>query len=267
VIMCSWTSRWLGWVGCLALLPLATAWAQDRRPGDDRRQDRREDRKPDSKEVDRARAEVEKLRDELTAHLQKARELEERLRAAANRLNQLEGRGGGVRVIIIRDGDRGGPGQGEPGRRFEGPGSRPGDRQPGPGQGPGDRRGPDNRRGNPPGPGFPGGGPGGPGGPGGGPGSGPGPGFPPPGGGGPGFQPPPDQRFQEIERRLEMIMHQLEELRRQMRGPQQPGGPPQPGHRGPGGPPGAGPQNRRHDDQRPDAGPGDRRPEELPDRR
>ncbi len=230
------------------LLPLVPAWAQP--PRDDRPGDRPGDRKVDPKDLEKARHDVEQLRKELTEQLHKVKAMEDRLREAAERLNKLEGKGGGVRVIIVRDGDpQGGPGGGMQGGMPGGGGGMQGGF---PGGGGGGGRGWGGGGGG--GGGFAGmqGGPGrgwGGGGMGGGrPGEGgggdrrpdPGPGGrnPQPGGGGGDWRPGPGggDRIQELERRMEAIMRELEELRRQMQGGRPGGGGGRPGDGGPGGP-------------------------------
>jgi hypothetical protein len=111
MILSGTTPRRLSWGGGLVLglglmlLPLVPGWAQER-PGDARKDERSEDRKPDStpdaRQLNRARVEVEKLRDELAEQVKKMHAAEEKLRQAAQRLHELEGKGGDIRIIILR---------------------------------------------------------------------------------------------------------------------------------------------------------------------
>ncbi len=213
------TPRSLTWGGLLIvfgiaalLLPTVPTFAQSQRREerrDDRREERREGGRPDAADADRARAEVERLKKELTEQLERVRQTEERLRDAAARLGRAEGREverGDIRIIIVRPGDR------PPGRNTPAP---PAVRPPQPPQPPG--------RTPSPAP------PGAPARPGTGTGAGAGavpmrpgvPGVPGlPGGVGRGRGDDGDRRIRDLERRLDELQRLLEEMRRQMRGGQ-----------------------------------------------
>jgi beta-lactamase regulating signal transducer with metallopeptidase domain len=70
-----------------------------------RAQDRKEP--PDPREVEKAREEVEKLKHELMEQMKKVKAAEEKLREAAERLGRAEGKGDErVRIVIIREGEK-----------------------------------------------------------------------------------------------------------------------------------------------------------------
>jgi beta-lactamase regulating signal transducer with metallopeptidase domain len=211
MIMRGTTPRRLTWAGFTAvlgmaalLLPVLPTWAQAPAPRDgDRSGERPRERGDDNEKratVEKARAELAVAEAELARARAQVAQAEARLKAAQARLSEVEGRrqGGGQRMIIIIT-----DGQGRELRRIE----VPTDGQPGGGGGGGFGT----IRFGPPG----GGGGGVPMRPGGGGGFGGGQGggviMRGPGGG------DNDRRIQELENKLNTILKQLEDLRKQLR--------------------------------------------------